>query len=85
MTKEQADRIFTVVSKTVLTSIKTMTDKQRIRKPICLDSVSLVLKISLKDLTPIVEHLQSEGHLMIHPNPAGKLGRTNKPDHISLN
>lgn len=85
MTKEQADVLQEKISATVLSSIKTMSDKQRVKKPICLDSLSLVLKISLKDLTPIVEHLQSEGHLMIYPNPANKAGRSNKPDYISLN
>ncbi len=76
--------ILSSVSETVLAAIRDMDEKQRIKRPICLDSVALVLKVKLSDLVPIIKHLESEGQITIYPNRKQRL-RVIKLDSISLN
>ncbi|MCW3123446.1 MAG: hypothetical protein JWQ38_2938 [Flavipsychrobacter sp.] len=84
MTNEQAEQLMEKVSGTVLDVIKDMTGKQQTRKPICLDSIALVLRIKLHELRPVIDHLHANGDITIHHNMS-KGTRTVKPDSISLN
>lgn len=73
------------VSETVLANIKEIADKQGDnKKPVSIDTVSLVTGISIKDITPVIEYLQTQGRIIIHPNPHLKSGRANNPYSVSL-
>ena len=70
------------VSETVLSAIKTMNGKQG-NKPVGLDSVALMLRINVRDLIPVIEHLNLRGDIIIHRNPV-KTSKSNRPDSVSL-
>ena len=84
MTNEQAEELLDKVSDTVLAVIRDMSSKQQTKKPICLDSIALVLRIKLHELTPVIERLRASGEIIIHHNMS-KGTRTVKPDSILLN
>ncbi len=70
------------VSETVLSTIKKLHGNQT-NKAIGLDSLALMLRVNIRELVPVIEHLQKEGYLIIHRNPAGQ-SKSNKPDSVSL-
>lgn len=83
MTPEILSLLQTLPDK-VIATIKAMSDKQRAPRPICLDSIALVLGISIKDLAPIIDYLQKEGKLTIHINEKSGSRKPSMPDSVSL-
>ena len=47
-------------------------------------AVCLVTGIKIRDITPLVEYLQSTGRIIVHPNPHAKSSSANNPYSVSL-
>ena len=77
--------LLTTVLESITRTIKELEDKQGDnKKPISIDTVCLVTGIKIRDITPLVEYLQSTGRIIVHPNPHAKSSSANNPYSVSL-